>query len=98
MPLTVRQVATAKAGRHSDGRGLLLVVKPSGAKSWVLRYQLSGRRRDMGLGPYPEVSLAKAREKVLEARRHIADGIDPLTLRPSSVLTFSCRGRSADRE
>ncbi|MEO0792516.1 MAG: integrase arm-type DNA-binding domain-containing protein [Pseudomonadota bacterium] len=86
--LTARQVATAKAGRHSDGRGLMLVVKPSGSKSWVLRYQLKGRRRDMGLGPYPEVTLARAREKTLEARRHIVDGSAPLSLRPTIMLTF----------
>ena len=43
-------------------RGLTLLVWPSGSRSWVLRYQLNGKRRDMGLGPYPEVTLAKARE------------------------------------
>ena len=53
MALSVRKVETAPAGRYTDGRGLMLVVKPSGARSWVLRYQLNGRRRDMGLGPYP---------------------------------------------
>lgn len=67
----------------------MLVVKPSGAKSWVLRYQLNGRRRDMGLGPYPEVTLAAAREKALAARRHLVDGIDPLTVRPAAEVTFS---------
>jgi predicted RNase H-related nuclease YkuK (DUF458 family) len=51
MALTARKVETAAPGRYVDGRGLMLVVKPSGAKSWVLRYQLNGRRRDMGLGP-----------------------------------------------
>jgi hypothetical protein len=61
MALSVRKVQTAKPGRHSDGRGLMLLVKASGARSWVLRYQLKGRRRDMGLGPYPEVTLAEAR-------------------------------------
>ena len=52
MPLTVRKVATAKPGRHSDGRGLMLLVKQSGARSWVLRYQMKGRRRDLGLGSW----------------------------------------------
>ncbi len=66
----------------------MLVVKPSGAKSWVLRYQLDGRRRDMGLGSYPEVTLARAREKALEARRHLVDGIDPLAARPVRAVTF----------
>jgi len=78
--LSARKVETAPPGRHVDGRGLMLVVKPSGARSWVLRYQLNGRCRDMGIGPYPEVTLAKAREKALEARRHLVEGVDPLTL------------------
>lgn len=88
MALTARRVETAPPGRHVDGRGLMLVVKPSGAKSWVLRYPLNGRRRDMGLGPYPEVTLARAREKALEARRHLVDGSDPLTVRPAKAVTF----------
>jgi integrase len=66
----------------------MLVVKPSGARSWVLRYQLNGRRRDMGLGPYPEITLAVAREKALKARRHLVGGTDPLTVRPVPTLTF----------
>jgi hypothetical protein len=66
----------------------MLVVKPTGARSWVLRYQLHGRRRDMGLGSYPEVSLARAREKALDARRRLADRVDPLTIRPAPAMTF----------
>ena len=88
MALTARKVETAPPGRHGDGRGLMLVVKPSGARSWVLRYQLNGRRRDMGLGPYPEITLAMARQKALEARRHLVDGTDPLTVRPAATFTF----------
>jgi len=78
MPLNARKVETALPGRHGDGRGLFLYVKPSGARSWVLRYQVHGRRRDLGLGAYPEVSLAMARERALEARRLIAEGEDPI--------------------
>ena len=50
MPLTAKSVANAKRGRHADGKGLYLLVGPTGAKSWVLRVQVSGRRRDIGLG------------------------------------------------
>lgn len=50
MPLTTKQVAAAKEGRHADGRGLYLLVKPSGAKTWVLRVQHNGKRHDYGLG------------------------------------------------
>lgn len=79
MPLNARKVETATPGRHSDGRGLFLYVKPSGARSWVLRYQVQGRRRDLGLGAYPDVSLAMARDRAAEARRLIAEGDDPIT-------------------
>lgn len=68
-PLSARKVEAAGPGRYTDGRGLALLVKPSGTRSWVLRYQIDGCRRDLGLGPYPEITLARAREKALEARR-----------------------------
>jgi hypothetical protein len=45
------------------------VVRSKGSRAWVLRYQMGGRHRDMGLGPYPEVALADPREKALDARR-----------------------------
>lgn len=88
MPLNARRVETAPSGRHIDGRGLMLVVKPSGARSWVLRYQINGRRRDMGLGPYPEVTFAEAREKAAEVRRQLVKRVDPLSIRPSPIITF----------
>src|SRR5687767_9612542 len=89
MPLTARKVETAGPGSHVDGRGLMLVVKPSGARSWVLRYQLNGRRRDLGLGPWPEVTLAMARDKALAERRLVKAGVDPLTQRARvASLTF----------
>jgi hypothetical protein len=91
--LTDRTVRTAGPGRYSDGRvkGLMLVVRDSGARGWVLRYQLRGRRRDMGLGPYPEVRLADAREEALDARRLVKKGIDPITERgrtTAKIKTF----------
>jgi len=94
MALSVRKVETARAGRFTDGRGLMLVVKPSGARSWVLRYQLNGRRRDMGLGPYPEITLAAARERALVARRQIVEGVDPLNA--PAALSISFRRAAAD--
>lgn len=89
MALTVREVETAGPGRHGDGRGLYLLVKVSGSKSWVLRYQINGQRRDMGLGSYPTVGLAKARQRRHEAHQLISDGIDPLTHRKrQQSMTF----------
>jgi integrase len=79
MSLNALQVKSAKPGRHGDGRGLFLYVKASGSRSWMLRYQVQGRRRDLGLGPFPDVSLAMARERAAEARRLIANGEDPIS-------------------
>jgi integrase len=60
---------------------LLLIVKPSGAKVWVARVTVAGRRRDMGLGGFPTVSLRQAREKAAAARKLILDGLDPIAER-----------------
>jgi hypothetical protein len=70
-----------KRGRYCDGHGLYLLVGTAGNKSWVFRYMLQGRMRDMGLGPYPEIGLAEAREKALECRRMRVNGIDPIDVR-----------------
>jgi Arm DNA-binding domain len=56
-------------------------VAQNGSKKWVLRYQVAGRRRDMGLGAFPQVSLASAREKAMTARRLVAAGEDPIAQR-----------------
>lgn len=77
MPLNAFQVKNAKPGRHADGKGLYLLVKPSGARSWVLRVQADGRRRDFGLGPADLVTLAEARDKAIQGRRLMRDGLDP---------------------
>jgi integrase len=68
-------------GTYEDGDGLRLVVKPTGRKSWLLRFQLAGRRREMGLGSFPEVSLKKARQAASAKRSQLNDGIDPLAAR-----------------
>ncbi|WP_152227494.1 site-specific integrase [Pseudomonas sp. SCB32] len=70
-----------KPGTYEDGDGLRLVVQASGRKSWVLRFQLTGRRREMGLGGFPQVSLKDARLKTATYRRQLLDGIDPLAAR-----------------
>ena len=83
MSLTDRQVRAASVGRHADGSGLYLVVTESERRNWVLRFQMNGRRRDMGLGAYPAVSLAEARERTAYARKLIATGTDPIEARAS---------------
>jgi integrase len=67
--------------RLSDGGGLMLEVRPTGAKLWMLRYQLAGRRRDMGLGGYPTISLKEARRRAANARQQAESGTDPITER-----------------
>ncbi|WP_091722791.1 tyrosine-type recombinase/integrase [Methylobacterium phyllostachyos] len=68
-------------GRYTDGGGLYLVVDPSGAKRWVQRIVVQGRRRDIGLGGAATVSLAEAREKALEIRKSARSGGDPVAER-----------------
>lgn len=76
--LNARQVATiAEPGRYADGNCLYLNVSDTGARSWCLIYNFKTKRRELGLGICPAVSLAQAREKALEAQRLRADGIDP---------------------
>lgn len=80
-----------------DGAGLYLRVAASGAKAWVFRYQLGGKRRDMGIGSYPAISLADARQRATEHRRQRHDGIDPLDARKTqrqAQLVAAARGRT----
>lgn len=74
----VRVKALKEPGRYSDGDGLLLVVRESGAKSWLWRGQANGKRRDIGLGTYPDVSLAEARDKAAATRKQMRAGDDPV--------------------
>lgn len=79
--------------------GLLLKVTPTGARQWILRAKIGKRRSDIGLGPFPEVTLAQARERARELKQKIRDGIDPLEERHAarralvtaqlSTMTFS---------
>ncbi|MEN9315470.1 MAG: hypothetical protein RIS35_1863 [Pseudomonadota bacterium] len=69
---------TKKAIRIGDGEGLMLVVRPSGEASWVLRYSLAGERRDFTVGRWPATTLKLARELADAARQKIAAGLDPV--------------------
>ncbi len=89
--LTAGFVRTAGPGRYCDGQGLYLYVQPSGARSWVQRLVIHGRRRDIGLGSAQLVRLAEAREKALVNRRMARAGGDPLAekRRLESMPTFA---------
>jgi integrase len=73
-------------GYHADGGGLYLQVTATGAKSWVFRYRVNGRLRDMGLGPLHTVSLAEARDKATQCRKLRLEGIDPIDARKAERL------------
>ena len=70
--------AATRPGRLGDGDGLFLVVGRSGSKSWMVRVQKHGRRRDIGLGSASKVSLAQARERARQVRAWMEDGLDPV--------------------
>ena len=70
--------ALCNPGRYSDGDGLHLFIGKTGKKSWVHRITIDGKRRDIGLGGYPAVSLAQARIRASDNRAAVADGKDPL--------------------
>ena len=74
-----------KEGRHSDGGGLYLQVAPSGSRSWVYAWKACAKRTVVGLGGYPAVSLAEAREIAADNRRMVAAGLNPLTERRKTV-------------
>lgn len=79
-PVEVPRLARTP-GMHSDGGGLYLRATPPSAASWVFRFMMAGRPRTMGIGPFPDISLADARELAAAARRLKAAGTDPIDAR-----------------
>ena len=68
-------------GKHFDGQGLMLVKSKKEAGKWMLRLTIGGKRREMGLGRWPDVSILEARQRAAEARKAVRDGIDPIAER-----------------
>jgi integrase len=81
MPLTNLQIKNAKPGMHRDTDGLYLAAKDSGAKSWIFRFQLQGKRREMGLGALHALSPVDARAEAARLRALVANGVDPIAQR-----------------
>jgi integrase len=80
--LTARGVESlTESGRHADGGNLYFTVRPGGSRQWMFFFRWRGRLREMSLGGYPALSLAKARQLASEARGHMTNGIDPLEAR-----------------
>ena len=71
----------AKPYNLTDGDGLFVTVKTNGSKLWRFRYRFHKRQKTLHFGKFPSVSLADARERCEEARRHIAAGLDPALLK-----------------
>jgi integrase len=99
--LTEAEVRTAKpkekAYKIPDERGMHLLVTPAGGKLWRFRYRIAGVEKLLALGAYPDVPLKRARERREEARRLVAEGIDPSAQRraekASDVNTFEAIAR-----
>lgn len=78
----------AKPGLYGDGGGLYLQVTQAGSKTWIYRFMLAGRRRDMGLGAVHTVGLAEAREEARRCRQLVRDGLDPIETRKAAKLAI----------
>lgn len=81
LPLSDLKISKAKPQekeyRLFDGGGLYLAVTPSGGKLWRIKYRFEGKAKELHLGAYPVITLADARQKLLDAKRTIANGVDP---------------------
>lgn len=96
--LTPLGVKNAKPGRHADGGGLHLLVKESGARSWVYRFMLNRKSRDLGLGTAAgagSLSLADARDTATALRLKVKDGVDPLEERQREAAKFVAEAQAA---
>ena len=99
--LSAIEVRRLGRGVHNVGgvAGLLMQVSDNGAQSWLLRVRVGDKRREIGLGAFPEVSLAKAREKAGETKEAIRNGIDPVEARKaarSALLSSQRQGLKFD--
>lgn len=93
--LTAIAIKNAPDGKYQDGDGLIFIRSGERGK-WVLRYTHLGRRREMGLGPWPAVTLAEARKTADHWRRQLRAGLDPIALRDSERLAERVRLDQSD--
>ena len=97
--LTVVKVRSLNTpGRFGDGDGLWLQVRSAASKSWLLRYTLAGKAREMGLGDVSLVTLAEAREAALQARRGLREGVDPIDQRKAAKVAAKVQSAPSFRE
>ena len=94
--LTALGVAKAKTpGTYADGGGLYLQITASGVRSWLFRFMLNGRAREMGLGPLHSVTLAEARQKAAECRQLRTAGVDPIEAREKALAATQLEAAKA---
>ncbi|MGA4475598.1 Integrase [Ectopseudomonas composti] len=86
----------AVPGKSSDGEGLYFQVSKSGVSSWIFRYKRDGRSREMGLGPFPTITLSAARQLAADQRKVLANGSDPLGTRDAEREAKREAQRQAD--
>ena len=99
--LTVKELPKLSSGMHADGHGLYMNVKSSGARSWIFRATINGRRREIGLGGFPVVNLADARDTAIDMQRQLRAGVDPLAervARQRTSTTFEEIARALHRQ
>jgi hypothetical protein len=93
MSLTDTSIKAAKPGEKPykliDERGLCLLVHPTGGRRWRLKYRVAGREKLLAIGVYPDVSLAKARERREEARQLLVNQVDPNARKKAERLAQS---------
>ncbi|MEO0486692.1 MAG: Arm DNA-binding domain-containing protein [Pseudomonadota bacterium] len=82
--LTHMKAKNLAPGKHFDGQGLMLVKHRKDAGKWILRVVISGKRREMGLGRWPDVSISEAREHAAKARKKVRQGDDPIAIRDAT--------------
>ena len=85
-------------GRYSDGGGLVFQVALGGSKSWNFRYCFHGKKRELGLGPYPKVTLLDARKRAQKVRDDIEAGIDPLATRDARKIKITSHQANSESE
>lgn len=99
MPLTDTQIKVikpeAKARKLADEKGLYLLLQPTGAKLWRLKYRFGGKEKLLALGAYPDVGLKDARSRRDEARKLLADGIDPCEQRKAQKAAGEVRAANS---
>lgn len=85
MTLTAKEIDNAIEGMHADGQGLYLRVQAGGSKGWIYRFQLNGKRREMGIGSLAKVNAKKARADAAELRKQFEAGVDPIEARRRKI-------------